>query len=588
MMNISEIPYLVPYFQAEWPGADRLRTCQDGFCVPCLLQRDLANGVIVRQAEALFWLGVAACACNTLLLLIYIILPSKNSGRTVFTTNMAVSFLLFSVACLLTRDEAAQKKTVCYDEITRATALQVRRCAFSGFLAVYGILSTRLWLILWVVQNYTKVVWQKSLFHDRQWLVTVLGHGLAIIMAAGSIRTTEHLSISFCGPRNGLPLLLFVGIPVMTLDTLSAALHLWTFVRVLTDPTMNRKSSRMRHNLSELSSFRPGQLVGSSLSMRSLLIRPFVFYTLAVLNVILMCISVCSYNSAFGDRKLQVAPSIEAMASYVQCTLDNKANRTTVDCFANLLMLKFWSAPITLLYFNMMSGIVLIFYVTRPEMFPELWNMWSRSLSRWHVGRSDRDTSMMPIEPIDPQGDNELDVVELQLSKGQYNEVVVDVMNAKVETASDIVETHIAERTDSENVTLQIWQRDYMDSLYHGRRAVRKSEIESICNDNGTSSQSQTPLQDSPLAPCDGVVGMFVTTHDQPRNDSFTAGGLADSETDILSWYESSRPVPRVVSPGPPQKPMRTSENPINSGSQPVTHSGGIDSPTMDVYDEDI
>ncbi|CCG83377.1 protein of unknown function [Taphrina deformans PYCC 5710] len=191
--------YLIPWFEPakEWAGIESFFGAQHGILM-----------------DGLFYTALVALVMNVFILLFYALLPRNKTMCTIYSTGTAVANIIFTLGFLLGRATDNPAPTLCYDSITRATGPRVPRCALSGFFFVYGLLSSRFWLLIWVLDMHFKILYNKTFYgYRRNWaigFVVLVPLALALI----SVPFLDYLSGPVCLPAYGYPLDIIVEVPI--------------------------------------------------------------------------------------------------------------------------------------------------------------------------------------------------------------------------------------------------------------------------------------------------------------------------------------------------------------------------------------
>lgn len=377
-MQVSDIPGLIPWYSASttWHNVDSFRNCYEGYCTPCLMEREIPSGPLGAVAVGLFGLSLFSCAQMLYLLYQYWSLHPAISGRSYTTVNMTISFLTLSLAGLLGLGESQQENTLCYDSITSATGLTNVRCALSGMFVIYGLCAFRTSAFMKLRDVLDLISDRSDTLSSRTWFRVTFGNVLPVVLALAALPTLQRLGLSVCGPRFGLPFLLVLGLPVLPLDIATIVTHIRITMRV------NALASEAKIRQGKVAIASAPVLVGQfdlstpAISSIHFWLRPIYFWIVCIANVFTVVLA-CGFAvyAEFGHRK--PGQHQQRMSSFVDCVFEKDIVLASVvsTCFSKHIEPDLWEYGAALMYFHAVSPTIWMIYAVRKEMFPWFWRL---------------------------------------------------------------------------------------------------------------------------------------------------------------------------------------------------------------------
>lgn len=325
------IPGIVVRWNSTWepyPGANAYRSCVGDLCLSCPTDHNLFGEGYTALQLGYPILAIISIVLMLALLTIYMTIPKNRTSRNVFTCGHAISNIIFCMAFLFSINEEQRAKTGCYDNLVRATGLRVPRCAASGMLFVFGVLSTRYWLAMWIAELHFKIVWGRSLFKQRIWIPVAVATIVPLALACIALPYYEYNTGGMCMPRLGTPILLLLELPLAFSEGIAAILQIWTFGKIFSILLEKRESSSMNSADTSKMTYRERMARKVSIPLNTPLLsalklsaRPIVFTTLSLLCTVFIAASFFSTpvpQERSGTFSKQWQPSID---KWLACVL---------------------------------------------------------------------------------------------------------------------------------------------------------------------------------------------------------------------------------------------------------------------------
>lgn len=366
MSMASNIPSpLVAWYPPPdlFKDVEHLRGCIGNVCLPCPYDIPLWGSQFGRYQLAYPYLATIALLSCLILLLCYAILSKAQTKRTVFTTGMAIGYLFLASAFLFSFTPAEQVKTVCYDSITRANALQNPRCAASGTFLVYGALSTRSWLAVWVFHMHMTIVWEKDLFITRKWLAYCLCCGIPLIFTLASIPFLEYTAGTVCLPRLGTPIQLLLELPMLVADCLGAICQGWTFGYILWVLHKQRYESGASRRAS-LTNWLNDSPLGQTLKLMA---KPLLYTSLCLVNSLLFLVCFFTIQNPWDSKGHPTKDYLAEANAWILCLA--KDGGKSEQCSAVNDSIFNWHAMVAGWYYSFIMATFFVLICLRRSTF---------------------------------------------------------------------------------------------------------------------------------------------------------------------------------------------------------------------------
>lgn len=333
-MNISIVPApLIAYYPPAHQWQEAFRTCSYGLCLPCPFDGPEFGERFQNLEGGYPILATLAIASMLFLFSCYAVLPNEITRKNVYTIGLASSYVVSGLAFLISFNLEQQTKTTCVDSITRASGLRVSRCAVSGMFVVYGYVSSRIWLCLWVLKMHIQIVWRKTIA-DRPWIPTLHAVGVSLICACVSIPYLEYTIGPICLPRLGLPIQLLLEIPITIYDGTSLIIQCWTFAHIL---YMLAHTPRSAHPDSNHSKYNPlhflQRMADSPLGGTwHLLARPVVYTSLSLMNTLLFACAFFRFTNPWDPHGGPSRRWMTRTSTWFECLVKYQHNNGAEKC----------------------------------------------------------------------------------------------------------------------------------------------------------------------------------------------------------------------------------------------------------------
>ncbi|KAL1954512.1 hypothetical protein VTO42DRAFT_1123 [Malbranchea cinnamomea] len=222
-------------------------------CLPCPISDWKYPHQYRTISRVANWLAVVFFALNSLILISYVFLPPKITGRHYLNALMITGIMLMALSFIVSLGAQPQE---CYNEITPNDMKSDIACAFSGALILFGAWATIVWSFFRTLSLHLQICW--DVVPGKAFSIGTVSIGWAIciaMLAVALILTgTSYRFGSICHINHDYGLQDFWG-PLMGVSAASLLIHAATicycihiYLRSVMDDSPTTENSSMGYS----------------------------------------------------------------------------------------------------------------------------------------------------------------------------------------------------------------------------------------------------------------------------------------------------------------------------------------------------